>query len=209
MNEFQDWQEGISSMFLKIFCPKLLLKFFLRLLDHKTCWRNFFKNVHLTLRFFSGIAYEALCIHFCMRMSKIQVHFQVQKVWRFWTSWPSSKNFSEMKMIFNKFHLGLPPTKVNIDSELFSFGLTREMLTREMIKFCIHYIITRLYKTSRLGVWESVSNSPFSHFSNHNPSKMLLTQLLDFWSCWILVIQWILHLSSVSLWILMVGEPFY
>ena len=38
-------------MFLKIFCPKLLLKFFLRLLDHKTCWRNFFKNVHKPLRF--------------------------------------------------------------------------------------------------------------------------------------------------------------
>ena len=48
-------------------------------------------------------------------------------------------------MIFNKFLLGLPPTKVNIDSELFSLGLTREMLTREIIKFCIHYIFARLY----------------------------------------------------------------
>ena len=47
-------------------------------------------------------------------------------------------------MIFKKFLLGLPPIKVNIDSELFSFGFTREMLTREKIKFCIHYIITRL-----------------------------------------------------------------
>ena len=54
------------------------------------------------------------------------------------------KNFSVLRMIFNKFLLGLPPMKVNIDSELFSLGLTREMLTREMIKFCIHYIITRL-----------------------------------------------------------------
>ena len=48
------------------------------------------------------------------------------------------KNFSELRMIFNKFLVGLPPIKVNIDSELFSLGLTREMLTREMIKFCIH-----------------------------------------------------------------------
>ena len=48
-------------------------------------------------------------------------------------------------MIFKKFLLGLPPIKVNIDSELFSLGLTREMLTQEMIKFCIHYIFARLY----------------------------------------------------------------
>ena len=67
------------------------------------------------------------------------------KFWRFWTSWQSSKIFSELKMIFNKFLLGLPPTKVNIDSELFSLGLTREMLTQEIIKFCIHYIFARLY----------------------------------------------------------------
>ena len=43
------------------------------------------------------------------------------------------KNFSELRMIFNKFLLGLPPIKVNIDSELFSLGLTQEMS-----KFCIH-----------------------------------------------------------------------
>ena len=34
----------------------------------------------------AGIAYEAFCIHFCMRMSMIQVHFQVQKDECFWTS---------------------------------------------------------------------------------------------------------------------------
>ena len=139
---------------------KASLQCFWRFSAQNSCW-NFFSDFLITRLveetslkmyinlldslFFSGIAYEALCIHFCMRMSKIQVHFQVQKVWRFWTSWPSSKNFSELKMIFNKFLLGLPPTKVNIDSELFSLGLTREMLTREMIKFCIHYIIARLY----------------------------------------------------------------
>ena len=53
------------------------------------------------------------------------------------------KNFSELRMILNKFLLELPP--INIDSELFSLGLTRELFTREMIKFCIHYIIARLY----------------------------------------------------------------
>ena len=42
LDEFQNWQ-GITSMFLKIFWPKLLLQFSLRLLNHKTSWRNFLK----------------------------------------------------------------------------------------------------------------------------------------------------------------------
>ena len=41
--------------------------------------------------------------------------------------------------------LGLPPSMVNIVSELFSSGLTPQMLILEMIKVCIHLIITRLY----------------------------------------------------------------
>ena len=60
-------------------------------------------------------------------------------------------NFSELRMIFNKSLLGLPPTMVLV---LFSSGLTREMLTREMIKVCIYWIITTLYWSIR-GVLEN------------------------------------------------------
>ena len=70
-------------------------------------------------------------------------------------------------MIFNKFLLGLPPTKVNIDSELFSLGLTREMLTREMIKFCIHYIFARLYYEASGSFFLTYSHTPNLEILSH------------------------------------------
>ena len=110
------------------------------------------------------------------------------KFWRFWTSWQSSKIFSELKMIFNKFLLGLPPTKVNIDSELFSLGLTREMLTREIIKFCIHYILARLYFNKIQFTWVTGQNrssiiccvkAKFRNWSCFTRSKMVRTSAAD------------------------------
>ena len=63
LDEFQNWQ-GITSMFLKIFWPKLLLQFSLRLLNHKTSWRNFLKDAHKPLWF--TILSQGLLMRHCV-----------------------------------------------------------------------------------------------------------------------------------------------
>ena len=76
-------------------------------------------------------------------------------------------------MIFNKFLLGLPPTKVNIDSELFSLGLTREM-----IKFCIHYIIARLYYLCSKIYKEVNSSGKLTSFSTNLTINYLCANIM-------------------------------
>ena len=59
LNEFQNWQEGITSMFLKIFCLKTVIAIF-----SQTSWRNFLKNVHKPLRF--TILSQGLLMRHCV-----------------------------------------------------------------------------------------------------------------------------------------------
>ena len=87
LNEFQNWQEGITSMFLKILWPKLLLQFSLRLLNHKTSWRNFLKNVHKPLRFTilsQGLLMRHCVFIFAWGWARSKYIFKFQKFNVFW-----------------------------------------------------------------------------------------------------------------------------
>ena len=60
--------------------------------------------------------------NFGYQKEKNWVHFHFEKVERFLTSWPSPKNFSQLKRIFKQSLPRMLPKNVNLCSELFRVG---------------------------------------------------------------------------------------
>ena len=60
--------------------------------------------------------------NFWYQKEKNWVHFHFEKVERFLTSWPSPKNFSQLKRIFKQSLPRMLPKNVNLCSELFRVG---------------------------------------------------------------------------------------
>ena len=60
--------------------------------------------------------------NFGYQKEKNCIHFHFEKVERFLTSWPSPKNFSQLKRIFKQSLPRMLPKNVNLCSELFRVG---------------------------------------------------------------------------------------